>query len=213
MKKLGLLIAILLLSFSVVAGTAVMAANQGDNEVSYSYFVPKTEVEIEDATYVTGTDGTAAVVVGITVTDGSAVVPATVIIEGVELPVTGIGLGAFDGVTAKEIRLPNTITEAADITGYNGYVFVQAYTPTAETIPVTGTVEKGPGVYYKGDYNANSEVTIADAIGMLQSIAGESFTEYTTLACNVVSIDDAVNLSDAIRLLQWIAANERVILD
>jgi len=213
MKKLGLLIAILVLSFSVVAGSAVMAADYGDNDIPYDYFVPKAEIEIDDATYVTGIEENTAVVVGITVADGSAVVPSTVVINDVEHTVTAIAADAFANSTATEIRLPNTITTAVtlDLTGFEGYIFVQPVTTTPTAIPVTGTPETTPGVYYKGDYNADNETAVGDVIGVLQSIAAGNFTDYQRMACDVVDSGET-DVSDAIRLLQWIAVNT-IVLD
>lgn len=215
MKKLGLLIAILVLSFSVVAGSAVMAVDYGDNDIPYSYFQPKQEIEVDDATYVSGIDDNTAVVVGVTVEDGAAVIPATVVINDVECAVTAIANDAFVGSTATEIRLPNTINVSVnlDLTGFNGYVFVQPFTTTSTAIPVTGTPEKASGIYYKGDYNADNETAVGDVIEVLKDIAGGvEITGYAALACDVVD-NGSVDVSDSIRLLQWLASKETITLD
>ena len=207
MKKLGLLIAILVLSFSIVTGTAVMAATYGDNDIPYDYFDPNAnpdepEYEIDDATYAIGEGENTAVVVGVTVSNGSAVVPATVTINEVEHAVTAVAADAFVNATANEIRLPNTIITPVtlDLTGFTGYIFVQPKTTTAVAIPITGTQEKGPGIYYKGDYNANGETVVGDVISVLQDIAGDGVTGYSALACDVV---DSIFKSTAFLLSLW----------
>lgn len=221
MKKLGLLIAVLVLSFAIVTGTAVMAVEYGDNDIPYDYFdpnvtpdVPEDEIVIDDAAYVTGEDENTAVVVGITVENGSAIIPATVTINDVVHAVTEIAADAFANSTAREIRLPNTITTPVtlDLTGLVGYIFVQPKTTTAVAIPVTGTLEKNPGVYYKGDYNANGETAVGDVISVLQDIAGEGVAGFAALACDVVDSENSkVDVSDVIRILQWLASDSTVL--
>lgn len=211
MKKLGLLITILVLSFSAIIGVAAY----GDNDIPYDYFVPKKEIVIEDAKYVTGVDENTVVVVGVNANgNGSAVVPATVTIGDVEYEVTAISADAFKNSSATEIRLPNTITTPVtlDLTGFGGYIFIQSKTKTAEAISVTNNTESVPvpGIYYKGDYNGDGEAGMGDIIKVLQAIAGDEVTGYSALACDVVENGKA-DIGDAIRLLQWTTSDSTVL--
>ncbi|MBQ9920567.1 MAG: hypothetical protein IJO52_00130, partial [Clostridia bacterium] len=97
-------------------------------------YVAPIEGEVVDGViYGADTETGKATIVGIEDAE-SVVIPATVTINEVEYAVTAIAADAFAGMTAKEVRLPNTITEAVEITGYEGYVFVQPKTATAAAV-------------------------------------------------------------------------------
>ncbi|MBQ9922309.1 MAG: hypothetical protein IJO52_08980, partial [Clostridia bacterium] len=182
----------------------VVTSNELTMELLADPYVAPVEGETVDGViYGADAETGKATIVGIEDAE-SVVIPATVTINEVEYAVTAIAADAFAGMTAAEVRLPNTITEAVEITGYEGYVFVQPKTATAAAVT-------GDCVKFKGDYNDDNETAVGDVIGVLQSIAAGNFTDYQKLACDVVK-SGTTDVSDAIRLLQWIAVNT-IVLD
>ena len=173
---------------------------------SDDYKVPVEGVEVDGVVYAADAEAGTATVAGVTVENGCAIVPEVVVIDEVEYTVTAIAADAFAGIAAEEVRLPNTITTEVELTGYEGYVFVQLGSDTAAYVT-------GDCVCYKGDYDDDKAVGVGDVIKVIQDLAGSGVEGYAQLACDVAASEgNVIDVSDVIRLLQWLASSS-IILD
>ena len=79
------------------------------------------------------------------------------------------------------------------------------YTEVA-TFSVTKSWEKAP--YTLGDVNQDGKVTINDALMILQSIVGDqNLTEQQRAAANVDATNSAINVNDALKIMNFVVGN------
>ena len=129
------------------------------------------------------------------------------LLKGKEVPtkdsIQYINQAAGDGTVTFTVY-PKDLTETGTYSLYVSGTDLD-YTEVA-TFSVTKSWEKAP--YTLGDVNQDGKVTINDALMILQSIVGDqNLTEQQRAAANVDATNSAINVNDALKIMNFVVGN------